>query len=94
MVRAWSLVRLALRNASTLGLHLKVVDTVLSPAQLRERARTWYALYGLEVAMSEVLGRPPSVSLVHTAIPLDLLETDPNADGCGQPNELGTRSSD
>ncbi|KAK5239325.1 hypothetical protein LTS06_012832, partial [Exophiala xenobiotica] len=33
--------------------------------------------------MSEVLGRPPSVSLVHTAVPLDLLEADPNADGPG-----------
>jgi hypothetical protein len=40
----------------------------------------WYALYSLEVAMSEVLGKPPSISLAYTTVPIELLKRDSNED--------------
>ncbi|KEF54992.1 uncharacterized protein A1O9_08644 [Exophiala aquamarina CBS 119918] len=72
--RAWALVGLAIRNATSLGLHLKVADGTSSPTQLIERARLWYSLYSLEVAMSEVFGKPPSISLAYTTVPVMLLQ--------------------
>lgn len=41
--------------------------------------------------MSEILGKPPSLSLTYTTVPLELLEGDSNADPPGYPDILGTR---
>jgi hypothetical protein len=38
----------------------------------------WYSLYSLEVAMSEVFGKPPSISLAYTTVPLSLLQGNEN----------------
>jgi hypothetical protein len=73
-------VGLALRNATCLGLHLRAADNLLTRTQLEERARVWYTVYSLEVAMSEVLGKPPSISLAYTTVPIELLKRDSNED--------------
>ncbi|EXJ58883.1 hypothetical protein A1O7_06313 [Cladophialophora yegresii CBS 114405] len=73
--RAWVLIGVAIRNATCLGLHLRTVDGALSQAQLEERARLWFSLYSLEVAMSEVLGKPPLIPLEYTAVPVELLKS-------------------
>ncbi|ETI22146.1 hypothetical protein G647_06219 [Cladophialophora carrionii CBS 160.54] len=73
--RAWALIGLAIRNATCLGLHLRAVDSALSQVQLEERARLWFSLYSLEVAMSEVLGKPPLTSLEYTTVPVELLKS-------------------
>ncbi|EXJ55351.1 hypothetical protein A1O7_08278 [Cladophialophora yegresii CBS 114405] len=76
--RAWSLVGLAIRNASCLGLHLRAVDDATPSAQLMERSRLWYSLYNLEVVICEVLGKVPSISLSYTAVSINLLESVPS----------------
>jgi hypothetical protein len=81
---------LAIRNAISLGLHLKVADGVLSPTQIKERVRMWYSLYSLEVVMSEVLGRSPSISLTYTTVPLTLLEN--NRDMNDHTDVIGSRT--
>jgi hypothetical protein len=82
-------VGLAIRNAICLGLHLKAADSALSPAQLEERARMWYSLYSLEVSMSELLGKPPSISLEYTAVPLELLKSTLDEESPGYSDALG-----
>ncbi|KEF53696.1 uncharacterized protein A1O9_10096 [Exophiala aquamarina CBS 119918] len=79
--KAWILVGLAMRAAICIGLHLKAADGVLKPSQLEERVRLWYSLYSLEVTVSEVFGKPPSLSLGYTTVTLDALKsaTDENA---------------
>ena len=89
--RAWVLVGLAVRAAMCVGLHLKAADGVLEKSQLDERARLWYSLYSLEVTMSEVFGKPPSLSLGYTTVPIDALESDIEE---GVPNVLNSSSAD
>ncbi|KAK5469821.1 hypothetical protein LTR20_002332 [Exophiala xenobiotica] len=61
--RAWSMVGIAIRHATGLGLHLKTIDSRLAPVQLEEMVNTWYSLYNLEVILSEILGRPTSTAV-------------------------------
>ena len=82
---------LAVRSATGLGLHLRVVDASLYQAQVEERARMWYSIYGLEVSMSEILGRPPSTSLTYTTVSLELLQAESKADTPGYANALRVR---
>jgi hypothetical protein len=42
--------------------------------------------------MSEVLGKPPSISLAYTTAPLELLQSDSNKDPPGYPDILGSRT--
>jgi hypothetical protein len=85
------MVGLAIRNATCLGLHLKNVDRRLSQTQLDERARLWYSLYSLEVALAEVLGRPPLTSVEYTSVPLDGLKHGPFERAHGSQNTIATR---
>jgi len=89
--RAWALVGLAIRNATCLGLHLRAVDSALSQVELEERARLWYSLYSLEVAMSEVLGNPPLTSLDYTTVPVEILNCRPIEETLSDPDTHGTR---
>ncbi|KIW67468.1 hypothetical protein, variant [Phialophora macrospora] len=89
--RAWALVGLAIRNATCLGLHLKTVDSSLSAVQLEERARLWYSLSSLEVALSEVLGTPPLTSLEYTTVPVEVLKSDSTEGSSEDPDTHGTR---
>ncbi|KAK5202660.1 hypothetical protein LTR96_011402 [Exophiala xenobiotica] len=46
----------------------------IDQAQRHERSRVWYSLFNLEAAMSETLGKPPSMSLAYTTIPIGQLD--------------------
>jgi hypothetical protein len=56
--RAWIVVGNSVRHATALGLHLQVESELGSVSEHRSRARTWYALYNLELFLVEVTGRP------------------------------------
>ena len=85
------MVGLAIRNATCLGLHLKNVDRSLSQTQLDERARLWYSLYSLEVAIAEVLGKPPLTSFEYTTVPLSGLKHGPFEHGPESRDTIATR---
>ncbi|KIW09678.1 hypothetical protein PV08_12065 [Exophiala spinifera] len=74
VTRAWITLGCATRHATALGLHLRVTDPSVSDEDLRSRARTWYSLYSLEVLISEITGRPKSMSVSDVTVPIDLLE--------------------
>ncbi|KAI1608752.1 hypothetical protein EDD36DRAFT_447700 [Exophiala viscosa] len=69
--RAWLVVGIAIRHASSLGLHLKNMDAALSRVDVEERAHTWHSIYSLEVVLSEILGRPTSTSVADTTVPME-----------------------
>ncbi|KIW17032.1 hypothetical protein PV08_04223 [Exophiala spinifera] len=73
VTRAWNTLGCAIRHATALGLHLQVTDPSVSNEDLRRRARTWYSLYSLEVLISEITGRPKSISVSDVTAPIDLL---------------------
>lgn len=85
------LVGLAVRAAICIGLHLKAADGLLERLQLEERARLWYSLYSLEVTMSEVFGKPPSLSLGYTTVPLDALESTIDENAASLSDSVGSR---
>ncbi|KAK5393965.1 hypothetical protein LTR21_010576 [Exophiala xenobiotica] len=68
VTRARSLVGLAIRNATCLGLHLQTSHPDIGQTQRDERSRVWYSLFNLEVAFSETLGKPPSMSLAFPGV--------------------------
>ncbi len=49
-------------------------DPALDEAERARRARTWYALYCLEVLIAEITGRPKSIFLSDVTTPTDLLQ--------------------
>lgn len=53
---------------------MKVSDPNLTEVETRERARTWYSLYSLEILITEITGRPKSIFLLDVTIPIDLIE--------------------
>lgn len=62
-------------------MHLRVGDPSTRDEEKDRRSRTWYSLYSLEVLIAEVTGRPKSISLLDTTIPMDEFREldDPNA---------------
>ncbi|KAK5307862.1 hypothetical protein LTR99_000834 [Exophiala xenobiotica] len=74
VTRAWSLVGLAIRNATCLGLHLQTSHPDIGHTQRHERSRVWYSLFNLEVTLAETLGKPPSMSLAYTTTPIGQLD--------------------
>lgn len=60
-----------------LGLHLRTVDDPIYHARFAERARLWYSLYSLEVAISGALGKVASTCLAYSSVSVDLLEGPP-----------------
>ncbi|KAK5377738.1 hypothetical protein LTR20_002199 [Exophiala xenobiotica] len=74
ITRAWNTLGHATRHATALGLHLRVTDPVLDEAERARRARTWYALYCLEILIAEITGRPKSIFLSDVTTPTDLLQ--------------------
>ncbi|KIW69264.1 hypothetical protein, variant [Phialophora macrospora] len=78
ITRAWNTLGHATRHATALGLHLRVTDVNVSELEKARRARTWYSLYSLEILIAEMTGRPKSVFLVDTTIPIDLFWSVPH----------------
>ena len=52
---------------------MKIADDSVSQSDRRERARTWYSLYTLEVFFAEISGRPKSSTVNDVTIPDDLI---------------------
>ena len=48
----------------------------ISAHQKAVRARTWYSLYSLEIALEELTGRPCSILLADVSAPLDAIQDD------------------
>ncbi|KAK7883590.1 hypothetical protein LTR67_011089 [Exophiala xenobiotica] len=71
---AWNTLGRATRHATVLGLHLRVSNPALDEAETARRARTWYALYCLEILIAEITGRPKSVFLSDVTTPTDMLQ--------------------
>jgi hypothetical protein len=70
--RAWSFGGLAIRNALTLGLHVRSEADDTSDAQKEHRVRLWWSLYCLECSLDELTGRPTCISDRDTSTPFPL----------------------
>lgn len=56
------MVGLAVRNAVTLGLHIRSEATRLSDLQKELQIRVWWSLFSLEILLNEITGRPCCIS--------------------------------
>lgn len=69
---------MAIRQALTLGLHVRSLATTLSDAQKEHRIRLWWALYSVECALGEITGRPSCITDrdIATPLPINIEEAD------------------
>ena len=68
--RSWTILGHAIRHATALGLQLRVTARSISTYQKSIRARTWYALYTLEITLAEFTGRPCSITTSDISAPI------------------------
>lgn len=68
--RAWLTIGLSIRTAMSLGLHLRneVPGTDTSKKETLEK--TWWSLHLIETLVSSITGRPPTISIEDTTVPL------------------------
>lgn len=73
---AWTICGLAIRNAPTLGLHVRSEVDALSDVDKEHRVRLWWSLYSLEVLLSELTGRSSCISDrdISTPLPVNIDE--------------------
>ena len=76
--RAWTICGLAIRQALTLGLHVRSEADDLDDDEQEHRVRTWWSLYSLECALNETISRPSCISDtdISTPLPINLSEDD------------------
>ncbi|TVY13346.1 putative transcriptional regulatory protein [Lachnellula arida] len=76
--RAWTICGLAIRDATTLGLHLRSEAPGIPDVEKEHRVRTWWSLYGLECSLNESTGRPSCVSDrdISAPLPININEED------------------
>ncbi|KAL2065211.1 hypothetical protein VTL71DRAFT_2880 [Oculimacula yallundae] len=76
--RAWTICGLAMRDALTLGLHVRNVAENLSDYDKETRVRLWWSLYSLECLLNELTGRPSCISDrdISTPLPININEED------------------
>lgn len=60
--RSWTICGIAIRHATTLGLHVRNEAPGLSDMDKEHRVRLWWSLYCLERALDELTGRPSCIS--------------------------------
>ena len=54
-------------------MHLKVATEAITEKDHTIRARIWHSLYRFEVLLSEMTGRPKSINIANSSVPMDLL---------------------
>jgi hypothetical protein len=76
VIRAWTTCGLAIRDALTLGLHVRSEAKNLSDVEKEHRVRLWWSLYSLECSLNELTGRPSCISDrdISTPLPLNIDE--------------------
>ncbi|TVY34220.1 putative transcriptional regulatory protein, partial [Lachnellula subtilissima] len=76
--RAWTICGLAIRDATTLGLHLRSEAPEIPDVEKEHRVRIWWSLYGLECSLNESTGRPSCVSDrdISAPLPVNINEED------------------
>jgi len=70
--RAWTLCGLAIRQALTLGLHIRNEALDLADIAKEHRVRLWWSLYCLECSLNELTGRPTCISDRDISTPLPI----------------------
>ncbi|TVY62795.1 putative transcriptional regulatory protein [Lachnellula suecica] len=68
--RAWTICGLAIRSATTLGLHVRNEAKEVPDVEKEHRIRIWWSLYGLECSLNQLTGRPSCLSDRHISTPL------------------------
>ena len=68
--RAWTLCGLAIRQALTLGMHVRNEASDLSDMAKEQRVHLWWSLYSLECSLNELTGRPTCISDRDISTPL------------------------
>lgn len=67
-------------------------DSMLSPAEVEERAHTWYSVYSLEVILSEILGRPTSTCVAEVTVPMEPSEDSTHYRSTGNEGKSETKT--
>ena len=75
--RSWTILGHAIRYVTALGLQLRVTARSISGYQKNIRARTWYALYALEITLAEFTGRPCSITISDISAPIVAMREKP-----------------
>lgn len=70
LIRAWTFCGLAIRQALTLGLHVRNEAKDISDVEKEHRVRLWWSLYSLECSLNELTGRPTCISDRDISTPL------------------------
>jgi hypothetical protein len=76
--RAWTFCGLAIRQALTLGLHVRSEAEELADVEKEHRIRIWWSLYSLECLLNELTGRPSCIADtdISTPLPINMSEDD------------------
>ncbi|TVY41819.1 putative transcriptional regulatory protein [Lachnellula occidentalis] len=76
--RAWTICGLAIRNATSLGLHLRSEASGIPDVEKEHRVRIWWSLYNLECSLNESTGRPTCVhdKDISAPLPVNINEED------------------
>lgn len=70
LISAWTFCGLAIRQALTLGLHVRNEAKDISDVEKEHRVRLWWSLYSLECSLNELTGRPTCISDRDISTPL------------------------
>ncbi|KAK5188954.1 hypothetical protein LTR92_011046 [Exophiala xenobiotica] len=71
--QAWNILGQAIRHMAALGLHLDIASGAVDELERQRRSRIFYSIYSLEILLSEVTGRPKSISLEDVTTSIDVL---------------------
>ncbi|KAH6644375.1 fungal-specific transcription factor domain-containing protein [Boeremia exigua] len=68
--RAWLTIGIAIRIAMSLGLHLRNEVPGADSSKKETLVRTWWSLHSIECLVSSITGRPPTIPIEDSTVPL------------------------
>ncbi|KAJ5214893.1 hypothetical protein N7468_010572, partial [Penicillium chermesinum] len=68
--RSWRIIGIAIRSAVAMGLNLRSQSDSIPYVSKETRYRVWWALFTLDIVLSVMTGRPPSVGKTFCTTPL------------------------
>jgi hypothetical protein len=68
--RAWLTIGLSIRIAMSLGLHLRNEVPGVDANRKETLEKMWWSLHSIETLVSSITGRPPTISIEDTTVPL------------------------
>jgi hypothetical protein len=74
--RAWNYSGLAIRQAVTLGLHVRSKADDVTDVEKENRLRAWWSIYSSECLLTEMTGRPSSIANTDIGTPLPINESE------------------